>query len=57
MKQEENYKISFAESALKGKQILAKQPVTTYEKALAQVQMLKQNSKGNQELKKGKANG
>jgi hypothetical protein len=54
MKQEENYKISLAESALRGKQIIAQQPVTTYAKALAQVQMLKEASIVSQKLKKSK---
>jgi uncharacterized protein YfeS len=56
MKQEENYKISLAELSLRSKQIIAQQPVTTYAKALAQVQMLRQTSKIDQKLKKSKAN-
>jgi hypothetical protein len=56
MKQEENYKISLAELSLRGKEIIAQQPVTTHAKALAQVQMLKETSKVDQKLKKSKAN-
>ena len=36
MKQEENYKISFAESALRGKQIIAQQPAVTFAQAFQQ---------------------
>jgi uncharacterized protein YfeS len=56
MKQEEHYKISLAELSLRGEKIIAQQPATTYAKALAQVQMLKQTSKVDQKLKKSKAN-
>jgi uncharacterized protein YfeS len=52
MKQEENYKISFAENSRRGRQIIAQQPVITYEQALAQIQMLKQASIIDHKLKK-----
>jgi uncharacterized protein YfeS len=52
MKQEENYKISFAENSRRGKQIISQQPVITYEQALAQIQMLKQASIIDHKLKK-----
>jgi hypothetical protein len=54
MKREENYKISLAELSLRSKQIIAQQPVTTYAKALAQVQMLKETSNVSQKLKKSR---
>ena len=54
MKQEENYKISLAELSFSNRQIIAQQPVTTYVKALAQVQMLKEASIVSQKLKKNK---
>lgn len=41
----ENLRISFEEAALRGLRILAQQPATTYAKALAQVQWLKETSK------------
>lgn len=47
-----NYKISFAEMAVKGKVVLSKQPKLTLEQFRAQVQMLKQCSRQNQ-VKKG----
>ena len=56
MKQEENYKISLAESALKGKLIIARQPAITYAQALQQAQQLKQHSSIDQKLKKSRAN-
>jgi hypothetical protein len=50
---EKNLKISFEESSLKGKEIIARQPVTTYAQALAQVKRLKETSKVSSSLKKG----
>ena len=54
MKQEENYKISLAESVLRGKQIIAQQPVITFAQAFQQAQQLKQTSKISQKLKKSR---
>jgi len=56
MKLEENYKISLAESALKGKAIIAQQPAITFVQALQQAQRLKKNSNIDKKLKKSKVN-
>ena len=56
MKQEENYKISLAESALKGKATIAQQPAITFVQALQQAQRLKQHSNIEQKLKKSRVN-
>ncbi len=53
-KSDKNFKISLEELALKGKKIMAQRSRISYEKALAQVQMLKANSKVNQSSKKNK---
>lgn len=52
MKQQEKYRISLTESALRGKQIIAQQPVITYVQATQQAQKLKQTSTIDQKLKK-----
>jgi len=52
MKSEKNFKMSFKELAEKGQKILAQQSPITLEKALAQVQRLKANSKVGQSSKK-----
>lgn len=46
-----DYKISFAEMAVKGEAVLSKQPKLTLDQFRAQVQMLKQNSLQNQKKK------
>jgi len=48
-----NYKISLEQLSLKGRELLAKQSETSYAKALAQIQLLKKNSKVGQSSKKG----
>jgi len=55
MKSEKNFKMSFKELAEKGQKILAQQPPITLEKALAQVQRLKANSKVGQSSKKSRS--
>lgn len=40
----ENLIISFEEAAIRGKEIIARQPPVTYEQALAQVERLKKTS-------------
>ncbi len=51
MKNEPNYKISFAERALKGTKILSQQPEISYQQALKQVQRLKETSQLNESSK------
>jgi len=55
MKSEKNFKMSFKELAEKGQKILAQQSPITLEKALAQVQRLKANSKVGQSSKKSRS--
>jgi len=52
MSPKKNYKISLEELSLKGRDLLAKQSETSYAKALAQIQLLKKNSKVGQSSKK-----
>lgn len=49
-------KISFQDMALRGAEVLAKQPKITFEQAVEQAQRLKKNSKVNSSLKKSKQN-
>ncbi|MBS1664925.1 MAG: hypothetical protein JST68_28015 [Bacteroidetes bacterium] len=49
-------KISFEENARRGKEILAKRKEISFERALAQIQWLKANSKVGQSLKKSRLN-
>lgn len=56
MKQEEKYRISLAESALRGKAIIVQQPVISFVQALQQAQQLKKNSNIEQKLKKSSIN-
>ncbi len=55
MKQNGNLKISFEEASLKGIRIIAQQSATSYVKALAQVQLLKETSKVSSSLKKNRS--
>jgi hypothetical protein len=48
-----NFKISLEEMSLKGKKIIAQQSEISLSKALAQIQLLKANSKINNKFKKG----
>jgi len=45
MKSGKNFKISLEEMSLKGKKIIAQQSEISFAKALAQIQLLKKNSK------------
>ena len=45
MKSGKNFKISLEEMSLKGKKIIAQQSEISFAKALAQIQLLKENSK------------
>lgn len=47
-------KISFQEMALRGAEVLAKQPKITFAQAVQQAQRLKENSKVNASLKKSR---
>lgn len=49
-----NYRISLEELSLKGRKIIAQQSEISYAKALAQIQLLKANSKVEQPLKKSR---
>jgi len=49
-------KISFQDMALRGAEVLAKQPKITFEQAVEQAQRLKKNSKVNSSMKKSKQN-
>ena len=55
MKSAKNFKISLEENSTKGKAMLAQQSATSFAKALAQVQLLKANSKVGQSSKKSKS--
>ena len=54
MKSGKNFKISLEEMSLKGKKIIAQQSETSFAKALAQIQLLKENSKVGQSSKKNR---
>jgi hypothetical protein len=54
MKPEKNFKISLEENSFRGQKILAQQSETSFAKALAQVQLLKANSRVGQSSKKNK---
>jgi hypothetical protein len=56
MSLKEIYRISLEELSLKGREIIAQQSETSYAKALAQIQLLKANSKVGQSSKKGRQN-
>jgi hypothetical protein len=52
MKSEKNFKISLTENDRKGRLMLAQQSETSYEKAMAQIQLIKASSKVGQSSKK-----
>ncbi|SEP44731.1 hypothetical protein SAMN05660816_06244 [Niastella yeongjuensis] len=54
MKSGKNFKISLEEMSLKGKKIIAQQSEISFAKALAQIQLLKKNSKVAQLSKKNR---
>ena len=54
MKSGKNFKISLEEMSLKGKKIIALQLEISFAKALAQIQLLKKNSKVAQLSKKNR---
>jgi len=56
MKSEKIYEVSFKEMALRGSRILAQQSEISLEKALKQVQLLKETSKVKDSSKKGRSN-
>jgi len=55
MTSEKNFKISFEENSRRGALILAQQSEISFAKALAQVQLLKANSKVRQSSKKSRS--
>lgn len=54
MKSGKNFKISLEEMSSKGKMIIAQQSEISFAKALAQIQLLKENSKVAQSAKKNR---
>jgi len=54
MKSAKNFKISLAELSLKSKKIIAQQSEISFARALAQIQLLKENSKVGQLSKKNR---
>lgn len=54
MVKEKNLKLSFEENSLRGREILKRQPPTTYEEALKQIERLKKNSKVGNSAKKNR---
>jgi len=54
MESEKNFKISLEEMSLKGKKIIAQQSEISFAKALAQIKLLKENSKVAQSSKKSR---
>jgi hypothetical protein len=54
MKPVKNFKISLEEMSLRGKKIIAQQSEISFTKALAQIELLKKNSKVGQSSKKSR---
>ena len=54
MKSGKNFKISLEEMSLKGRKIIAQQSEISFAKALAQIELLKKNSKVAQPSKKSR---